>query len=193
MLILPYNPEWIRNFEMIKEKLAAPLSGLYVAIEHIGSTAVPGLAAKPIIDIDMIYNEPADFILIKNSLESMGYYHNGDQDVEGREVFKRAKKTEDEILDNIPHHLYVCRYDCAELHRHLLFRDHLKKHETARKYYQSLKYDIAREAVDDRKLYAAMKELKAKSFIDEVIELSKKEHDIFGKIERRIISNPATT
>ena len=184
MLISDYNAEWPTHFENINNKLLKILSGLMVKIEHIGSTAVPGLAAKPIIDIDIIYNESSDFEYIKNKLGSAGYFHNGNQDVAGREVFKRNGQNDDEILDKIVHHLYICRYDCAELHRHILFRNYLRKYAIAREFYEHLKYEIAKEVKNDRKLYANSKELKANSFINYLIELSKTEHLQFDKIER---------
>ncbi len=184
MLISVYNAEWPTHFENINKKLLKILSGLKVKIEHIGSTAVPGLAAKPIIDIDIIYNKSSDFEYIKNKLAIIGYYHNGNQDATGREVFKRSGKIDDEVLDKIAHHLYVCRYDCAELHRHILFRNYLRKYAIAREFYEHLKYEIAKEVKNDRKLYASNKELKANSFINYIVELSKSEHPPFGKIER---------
>lgn len=173
MLIVKYNPEWITHFEKIKEKLSDALDSINVDIQHVGSTSVPKLSAKPIIDIDIIYNENADFEHIKNNLESLGYYHNGNQNVEGREVFKRNGKVENEVLDKITHHLYVCKHDCWELQRHILFRDYLRKHEIARNFYQNLKYQIAKETNQDKKLYANMKEMRTNSFIDYVIEVSK--------------------
>jgi GrpB-like predicted nucleotidyltransferase (UPF0157 family) len=184
MLIEIYNPEWVNQFEKIKEKLMIVLSGIDVNIEHIGSTSIPSLAAKPIIDIDIVYNESLDFELIKKNLEGLGYFHNGNQDVEGREVFKRTGKTENEVLDKISHHLYVCKHDCAELQRHLLFRDYLRKRKVTRNFYQKLKYQIAKEASQDKKQYANLKELKATSFVNYVIELAQLENDKFGKIYR---------
>jgi GrpB-like predicted nucleotidyltransferase (UPF0157 family) len=175
MVIEKYNLEWVNQFEKIKGKLSQFLMGINVKIEHIGSTSVPQLDAKPIIDIDIIYYQVADFECIKNSLESFGYYHNGNQGIEGREVFKRNINQNDEILDKIPHHLYACKSDCEELHRHILSRDYLRKNEIAREFYQNLKYQIAEEANQDRKLYAHLKQLKANSFIDYIIELSRNE------------------
>ena len=183
LLISTYNEDWIAHFEKINKILLKLLGGITISIEHVGSTAVAGLSAKPIIDIDIIYNELVDFDFIKNKLISFGYYHNGNQGVAGREVFKRTGKTEDEVLDKINHHLYVCRYDCPELHRHILFRNYLRKYPIASEFYGQLKYEIAKETKNDRKLYASNKELKANSFINYIVELSKKEHPQFGKIE----------
>jgi GrpB-like predicted nucleotidyltransferase (UPF0157 family) len=176
MVIVKYNPEWANHFEKIKGKLSKALIGIDVNIEHIGSTSVPQLAAKPIIDIDIIFYQVTDFERIKSSLESFGYYHNGNQDIEGREVFKRNAKQDDEILDKISHHLYVCKNDCEELHRHILSRDYLRKNEIAREFYENLKYQIAEEANQDRKLYAQLKQMKANSFINYIIELARREY-----------------
>jgi GrpB-like predicted nucleotidyltransferase (UPF0157 family) len=185
LIIVEYNPEWANNFEKIKEKLLDSLIGLRVTIEHIGSTSVRGLAAKPIIDIDIIYREVVEFESIKNSLESFGYYHSGNQDVEGREVFKRNRTGEDAILDKIAHHLYVCKYDCPELHRHILFRNYLSKYDISRNFYMNLKYEMAKEAKEDRKVYADIKGLKASSFINYIIELSALENDGFDGVIRQ--------
>ena len=176
MLIVEYNPEWINQFEKIKQKLSQFLLGIDVNIEHVGSTSVPQLDAKPIIDIDIIYYQVADFECIKGNLESFGYYHNGNQGIEGREVFKRNAKLDDEVLDKISHHLYVCKNDSDELHRHILSRDYLRKNEIAREFYENLKYQIAEEANQDRKLYAQLKQLKANSFVNFIIELSRSNH-----------------
>lgn len=173
MLIIKYNPDWITHFEKIKEKLSHALESKNVDIQHVGSTSIPRLDAKPIIDIDIIYYQGSDFQGITNNLDSIGYSHNGNQGVEGREVFKRNGSGNDEILDEIKHDLYVCKHDCWELQRHILFRDYLRKHEMARSFYQKLKYQIAEEANQDRKLYANIKEMSANSFINYVIELSR--------------------
>ena len=153
-----------------------------LAIEHVGSTAIPELAAKPIIDVDIIYNETSDFHLIKKALETIGYYHNGNQGIPGRDVFKRTEG-QDTVLDHINHHLYACKYDCNELHKHLHFRDYLRNHKDARLFYQQLKYEIAEEADNDKKVYATLKQLKANSFINYIISLAKTKHPGFEKIK----------
>ncbi len=172
MLIIAYHTAWVTQFDQIREKLLDKLSGLSIRIEHIGSTAVPGLAAKPIIDIDIVYQTTADFEPLQNGLVSLGYYHNGDQGIPGRAVFKRNGENNDDLLDGIDHHLYACMYDCDELHRHILLRDYLRKHETAKQFYQQLKYEIAAEANGDRKQYASIKALRASSFLNYIIGLS---------------------
>jgi GrpB-like predicted nucleotidyltransferase (UPF0157 family) len=173
MLIEAYNEDWSRGFHELKTVIAGILVQPDVTIEHIGSTAVPGLAAKPIIDIDIVYYKPAHFEAIKQRLEKNGYYHNGNQGIPGREVFKRLNMAQGhDILDIIPHHLYVCPAGGAELERHILFRNYLMAHEEARTEYQQLKYTIAEQAGQDRKQYARLKEMQAAAFINKIIQMA---------------------
>ncbi|MFK8009102.1 MAG: GrpB family protein [Saprospiraceae bacterium] len=177
MLIQKYNPLWIQNFKNLKNEFQQALQGIFVEIDHVGSTSVVGLAAKPIIDIDIVYWEDEDFEKIKNRLSNIGYYHNGDQGIYEREVFKRKDNQEKHpILDKINHHLYVCPSDGNELQRHLLFRDFLRKNEWVRKEYEKIKFEIAEEVNHDRKKYAALKEKRAKQWIQSIVDLAKKEN-----------------
>lgn len=178
MLIQKYNPNWIKDFNDIKKALTEALINLNVSIEHIGSTSIPNLAAKPIIDIDIIFDTPKEFEAIKKGLEKIGYFHNGNQGIPDREVFKRAQtNAQHEILDTITHHLYVCKSDSKALERHILFRDYLIAHENARIEYQNIKYALAEEAKQDKKKYADLKEEKARGFIDGIISKAKKIND----------------
>ncbi len=178
MLVQKYNPLWIQYFNDLKLEFENALQGLYFQIEHVGSTSVVGLAAKPIIDIDIVYWEDEDFEKIKNRLSNIGYYHNGDQGIYEREVFKRKDHLKKHsILDQLKHHLYVCPYDSLELQRHILFRDFLRKNELVKKEYEDLKFEIAKEVNHDRKKYAALKEIRAKEWIQAIINLAKKENE----------------
>ena len=172
-ILSPYTYHWITSFNLIKTELQLALAGIDFVIEHVGSTAVPNLDAKPIIDIDIIFKEKETFDLIKLKLESIGYYHNGNQGIEDREVFKRLLNKENSILDTISHHLYVCPVFSKALERHLLLRNHLQKNDAAKLQYQEIKYKLAIEAKQDRKKYAALKELHINDFIDVIIENEK--------------------
>ena len=167
MLIQKYNKEWPSFFEKIRSVLDEAIGTDSINIEHVGSTSVPGLAAKPIIDIDIIFEYTDDFAAIRDALEQAGYYHNGDQGIDGREVFKRKEeRSMHPVLDTIDHHLYVCHSSSTEVTRHLAFRDHLRQHDDDRKAYEVLKMKIASEANQDRKVYAALKEIMATRFIE---------------------------
>lgn len=174
MLIEKYTSNWITNFEDLKREIESGLIGIECQIEHIGSTAVPNLDSKPIIDIDIIYENESEFEIIKLGLIKIGYYHNGNQGIEKREVFKRDGKSIQEILDTITHHLYVCLKNSKAVERHILSRNFMKKNDWARLEYQEMKYELAEKANQNKKLYAELKELNVNDFIDSIIEKEKR-------------------
>jgi len=179
VLIKEYDTSWPQGFTKISTVVANALNGVTHRIEHIGSTSVPGLAAKPIIDIDIVFMNPCDFLGIGRRLYKIGYLHNGNQGIPDREAFQRTDShRKHRILDTIWHNLYVCPANSAELKRHLLFRDFLRANEWARKKYQALKADIAVRANHDHKVYASMKEVEAKTFVLTIIELAESTMEI---------------
>lgn len=170
MLVSEYTIDWVNDFQTIKTILHEALQHLPVTIEHIGSTAIRGLAAKPIIDIDIVFENDVSFTEIKTRLESIGYYHNGNQGITDRDVFKRNIIVSNySVLDSIVHHIYVCPAHSEELKRHLLFRNFLRTNDHARIEYQQLKLCLAEEANHNQKIYAQLKEEKAKEFIEKVL------------------------
>lgn len=177
-LIQPYDPNWKNDYNKIKHLLNEALKHLDVSIEHIGSTSVPNLAAKDIIDIDISYSDNVSFDEIEKRLMTLGYFHHGNQGVLGREVFKRALYSQKHsILDAITHHLYVCHFQSKELKRHILMRDYLIRNSSAREEYQTLKCKIASEANQDKKTYAALKEIQASGFIEAVLTQATEEEN----------------
>ncbi len=174
-LLKEYTSLWVEDFEKIKVILNQELINYAHKIEHIGSTAVPCLTAKSIIDIVIIYEGDANFEKINNGLLKLGYFHNGNQGIVGREVFKRNNQQTNGVLDSITHHLYVCKTDSGELQKFIRFRDYLRKSKITREFYAKLKNEIAIEANHDKSIYANIKQLKATSFINYVIELSENE------------------
>jgi GrpB-like predicted nucleotidyltransferase (UPF0157 family) len=146
--VVAYDPTWPARFEAIRERIAPRLADIAQSIEHVGSTAIPNLAAKPIIDIDIVVAEPRAVQAAIAVLESLGYRHKGDLGIEGREAFDRPEGTH-------PHHLYVCLADTAALRNHLAVRRHLLTNPAAREAYGALKLRLANEAADiDEYLYA---------------------------------------
>ncbi len=173
MLIEKYTPNWIQNFADLNREIDKGLNGLEYRIEHIGSTSVPNLDSKPIIDIDIVYENESELEKIKSGLINLGYDHNGNQGIEKREVFKRNGKSINGILDTITHHLYVCLKNSKALERHILSRNFLRKNDWARLEYQEMKYRLAEKANQDKKLYAELKELNVNEFIDSIIKKEK--------------------
>ncbi|MBO9562143.1 MAG: GrpB family protein [Niastella sp.] len=144
--VVDYSPTWPIAFEELNNLYKEKLHGLYKAIEHVGSTSVPGLAAKPVLDIDIVVEATADLTAIIQGLSSLGYYHIGDRGIPGREAFKR-------LDDSVPyasgkknwmeHHLYVCREGSASLQNHLTLRNYLRSNPSAMNEYATLKRKLA--------------------------------------------------
>lgn len=172
MILVPHNPAWAAEFEDLRRVYATGLGGLILRIEHVGSTAVPGLAAKPILDIDIVMPDYEAFSAIASALAELGYTHNGDQGIPQREAFKEQDASAPYTQPRrrwMKHHLYVCPEGGAELRRHVAFRDALRARADLRQEYERLKLAIAARCGDDRKLYASIKETECRDFVQRVL------------------------
>ena len=152
IIVEPYDEAWERNFAAIRDEIQNALGDLAVRIEHVGSTSVRGLSAKPIIDIDVVIRDGAALAATIERLRLLGYQHEGDLGIAGREAFKYDGK---EHLQK--HHLYVCPEDSAELKRHVAFRDYLRSHPEAVREYSRIKEEGAALYPDDIDRYIAHK------------------------------------
>jgi GrpB-like predicted nucleotidyltransferase (UPF0157 family) len=146
-LVEKYNPEWPKKFEEIKSFLGKKIAKACLRIEHVGSTSVPGMTAKPIIDL-IIVIEPERWEEMKSLLEERGYYYRGDQGIEEREVFRLTDET---ILP--AHHLYVCPEHSLELKKETAFRDYMKTHKQDRERLSAVKWSLAEKFNNDRQAY----------------------------------------
>ncbi len=145
-----YNPEWVLWFERLSSFFLSNLGPTVIRIEHVGSTAIPGIIAKPIIDFDIVI-EMSDFNEIKSKLETLGYGHLGDLGIPERDAFAlRDSKLKSELP---PHHLYICDLHSVELHRHMAFRDYLCDHHEDAQKYSELKEQLVEKYNGDRELY----------------------------------------
>ena len=115
-------------------------------MEHVGSTSVEGLAAKPIIDADIVIDDMGVLDEIRHRLEEAGYEYLGERGISERFAF-RCKQPE------FAHNLYVCVDGCLALRNHLSFRDHLRSHADDRRRYGELKRSLARRYPDDIDAY----------------------------------------
>jgi GrpB-like predicted nucleotidyltransferase (UPF0157 family) len=150
VIIVPYVPIWPDIFAELRDRLVAALGLAAIRIEHIGSTAVPGLAAKPIIDIDVVIATQADLPLAISKLSAAGYAYQGEKGIEGRHAFAQPAALP-------PHHLYVCAASSSELRRHIAFRDYLRANPEAAKAYGALKKRLAEKFGEDREGYTEAK------------------------------------
>ncbi len=152
VVVLPYDEQWKKDFLNIKAELAEALGQLATAIEHVGSTSVEGLSAKPVIDIDVVIRDHTLLEDVISALWKIGYQHEGDLGITGREAFRYDGK---EHMRK--HHLYVCPSDSPELKRHIAFRDYLRTHPDAAREYGRIKEEGARRYPDDIDRYIEYK------------------------------------
>lgn len=152
VIVQPYDKAWKMAFEDIRQELEVLLGGLIIGIEHVGSTAVEGLSAKPCIDVDVVIKDYTIFAAVVEKLAEIGYFHEGNLGIADREAFGYTGK--DHLMK---HHLYVCPQNSRELHRHITFRAFLRKHPEAVKKYGRVKETAAQLFPEDIDGYMAYK------------------------------------
>ena len=150
--VVPYDEAWESAFEKIKDETEAVIGDMILGIEHIGSTSVRGLSAKPCIDIDVIIKDYSVFDEIVRRLGTIGYIHEGNLGIKDREAFKYTDKPH-----LMMHHLYVCPQYSEELKRHIVFRDFLRHNKEAVMKYSAVKEKAAELFFDDIDRYIAYK------------------------------------
>ncbi len=147
IIVLDYNPIWATQFENIKQVLIKYLDSELLEIQHVGSTSIKGLKAKPIIDLDIIINKD-DALLdeVIQKLSKLGYRHVGNLGISGREAFKRVNsKTPNDGSDKewFKHNLYLCEKGSIGLSNHLNFRNYLRENPNKVVEYGLLKQNLA--------------------------------------------------
>ena len=152
VIVVSYDKAWKSAFEEIKQEIEDALGSFTIGIEHIGSTSVEGMSAKPCIDIDVIIKDYTVFDEIVRKLGAIGYIHEGNLGIKDREAFKYSDKPH--LLN---HHLYVCPQYSEELHRHITFRDFLRGNPEAVKKYSLVKETAAKLYPDDIDKYIQYK------------------------------------
>ena len=149
-LVQPYDAAWPGWFQQIKTFLESGLVEVACTIEHVGSTSVPGMVAKPTIDLDIVTPQAA-FPAVKARLETLGYVHLGDLGLPGREAFDLVDA---ENRGRLPeHHLYVCEEGMYELRKHLAFRDFMRRHPEWCDRLNRLKQELCVNHNNDRQAY----------------------------------------
>ena len=163
-LVEKYNSKWPEWFEQIKAFLGKKVAKASLRIEHIGSIAIPGMIAKPIIDI-IIVIKAERWGEIKGILEGLGYYYRGNLGIEDREVFR----LNDESILPL-HHLYVCPKNSQALKEEVAFRDYLKTHKKDRENLSTLKWSLCEKFNNDRQAYMDGKDAMVKDITKKSIE-----------------------
>lgn len=160
IIIEKYNPQWAEAFGAIKAVFEEELKHIDVTIEHVGSTSVPGLRAKPILDMVIVLEDHADMRAVIDIVETLGYKHNGDQGIKGREAFKM-------LDDKVPYgiesfypfkqHLYACHKDVLAYKNFVILKNHLLSHPKDCEAYGQLKEKLSIKYADDRLAYTEAK------------------------------------
>lgn len=160
IVVTEYDPAWPDRFAEIRDVVAPFLDGIALAIEHVGSTSVPGLAAKPVIDVDVIVEDTLGVRVAIERLASLGYRHLGDLGIAGREAFAppageaAGEPARPRLAD---HNLYVCLRGSVALENHLRLRDRLRADPGLVRAYADLKRRLAAAHPDDIDAYVAGK------------------------------------
>jgi GrpB-like predicted nucleotidyltransferase (UPF0157 family) len=169
IVVVDYDPQWPILFETEKELIIPTLGSRFVMVEHIGSTAVPGLAAKPVIDIAVGIPSLADAPILIPLIEQLGYVYEPtfEQLVPERRFFWKGTPTVH------TYHLHLAEPHHAVLVKPLQFRDYLRRHPEAAAEYGVIKRELAKNCVQDIDAYVAGKT----GFIENVMLRIEKESE----------------
>ncbi len=167
--LAPYDEMWPRLFEAEKERLLKALRGIIFEVEHIGSTAIPGLAAKPLIDMMASVKSLSDYKKAIEPLRELGYEYMPERVFADRVFFPKGPE------ENRTFHLNLVEKGSRQWDEALLFRDYLRTHPEERNEYQRLKERLAQTFAENREMYTKGKN----EFISKVLEVAKTDRSIY--------------
>lgn len=166
--LVDYNPNWLKKFEYEKTSIINAIGDQILHIEHIGSTAIIGLKAKPIIDIMVGIHHLEQVSPLVQPLQDIGYEYVPKIEFKDRKFFRKGQWGQGTC------HLHICEYDSSEWREKILFRNYLRNHPEFAEEYALLKTNLASEYAFDRHTYTKNKE----PFIRTVLQKAKLEKDI---------------
>ena len=149
IIIVDYNTNWSNQYEQEKKQILLALGDTMTDIQHIGSTSVPGLAAKPVIDMILGLKQIPPLPEQVSSLEAIGYSYHGELGIPGRHYFRKGMPRTHQI------HAVLVNNELWE--RHILFRDFLRNNPQAAQRYEALKRKLAQKFGCDREVYTDSK------------------------------------
>ncbi len=167
--VVPYKPEWAEQFQLQKRIITELLGDLAQVVEHIGSTAVPELPAKPVIDIQVGLRSLAEFDSsnVEDDFAAQGFIHR--RDLQEMTPFRRFFKREDHSIGTNTN-LHLVEIDHPWWNRHLLLRDYLRESSSARNRYGELKLELCKNEWRDVNHYNEAKEKLIWSLEDEAFQ-----------------------
>ncbi len=178
--VVPYSKMWPVLFEQERAALQAAVGDMARSIEHIGSTAVPGLSAKPTIDILLVVDSTEEFLKRLPRVEALGYDYRADNTFVGSETHLFLRKVSN---GSRTHHLHVLRSGSPEIDDYRLLRDALRDSPALAREYQRLKLVLAAEYAGDRNRYVTGKA----SWVDGIVASLRERR---AELETRARSNP---
>lgn len=140
VVVVPHDPRWRHSFEAEAKDIAAALGENVAAIHHIGSTAIPGIHAKPVVDLLVEVRDLAGLDARSPAMESLGYEAMGEYGIPGRRYFRKSNREGART-----HHVHAFAAGSAEAVRHLAFRDYMIAHPVDAQAYSELKRKLAAE------------------------------------------------
>ncbi|WP_028589579.1 GrpB family protein [Paenibacillus massiliensis] len=167
VILEAYNPNWAAEYDIERRKLLELLGNQVISIEHIGSTAVPGLTAKPVIDFMAGVQELEIVEAFIGPLASLGYEHVIHAEFPERRFFRKGAWRAG------THHLHIYLYGSEAWTNQILFRNYLREHPEVREQYQQLKEELAARFSQDRVAYTQGKH----SFIADILRQANKENE----------------
>lgn len=174
--VLPYDPEWSLRFEEEAARLRNAFGDSLVRIHHIGSTAVPGLPAKPVIDLLAEVRDIAAVDKLNDSLAASGYQARGENGIKGRRFFIKPSD------DLRTHHLHVFQRGSAHVFRHLAMVDYLRDHPAEAEEYGRLKSQLAASYPLSIDLYVAGKDAYVQALEKRALEWAYREKLTFAPL-----------
>ncbi len=138
ILVVPYDPTWVSKFEAEGKRISLALGKIVERLHHIGSTAIPGIYAKPIIDFLMEVYEIVELDDRSSALEGLGYEAKGEFGIPGRRYFRK-----NDAAGVRTHQIHAFEVGSPEIERHLAFRDYMSAHAEEARAYGELKQGLA--------------------------------------------------
>ena len=158
--LMPHSEVWHQLFAEEDARLRDAVGEHLVAVEHVGSTSICGLSAKPIIDVAVAVREIADVEKCIVPIEGIGYRYRGEHGIPGRHYFVKGEPR--------THHLHMVELDSDFWRSHLLFRDYLRQHSEVAEEYERLKNELAQKYEENREAYTEGKA----AFIENVLRMA---------------------
>jgi len=142
--VVPHAPSWRGAFETESKQIALALTENVVAIHHIGSTAIPEIHAKPIIDMLVAVKDIMKVDIQSSAIEALGYEAMGEFGISGRRFFRKGDEAGIRT-----HHIHTFEVNSAQIERHLAFRDYMISHPEDAQQYSELKQELANKYSDN--------------------------------------------